>query len=121
MRLRFWFAVQFLQAEAAATGNTSTWRGLAAGVIRMWILAFSSFPSIARPWERAESGSVTALIPLPLREANQGLPDGVEKNFPDPHSFLMNSSSVPYELFALLALIRSDRTTSGKAFNTGQS
>jgi hypothetical protein len=121
MRLRFWFAVQFLQAEAVTTGNASTRRGLAAKVIRMWILAFSSFPSIARPWQRAESGSVTALIPLPLREANQGQPDGEEKNFPDPHSFLMNSSSVPYGIFALLALIRSERTTSGEAFNTGKS
>jgi cytosine/adenosine deaminase-related metal-dependent hydrolase len=62
---------------------------------------------------RADRTALTALIPLPLREAKPGPPDGVEKNFPDPHSFLMHSSSFPYEFLALLALIRSDRTTSG--------
>jgi hypothetical protein len=121
MRLRLPFAVQFLRAEAATTGNVRARHGITGHENRMRILASSSIPSLAIARKRAEPTALTALIPLPLREANRGQPDGMEKNFPDPHSFLMHSSSIPYELFALLALIRSDRATSWEVLNTGQS
>src|ERR1035437_1597026 len=114
MRLGFPFAVQILQAEAAATGIVRPRRCITGRENRMRILASSSISSLALARKHAEPIALTALIPLPLCQANRGQPDGVKKNFPDLHSFLIHSSSFPYEIFALLTLIRSDRATSGK-------
>jgi len=80
--------------------------GIAGYENRMWILASSSISSLDLTRSRADQATLNVLIPLSLYETNHEQPDGVEKNFTDPHSFLMRSSSFPYEMFALLTLIR---------------